>query len=290
MSAPRSAAALVLAVALLTGCGERDSGPRPESATVAIEGASVFYRDLGEGEPVLLLVHGWAADHTVWRYQLEALPETNRVLALDLPGYGKSEASADITMALLHAALMGVLDDAGVEKAVLVGHGDGTPVSISFHRRHPERVQALVVVDGRLEPLIGDEIVLERFAETLGGPDYLDFVVGMVTHLFPESMDPDERQELQDLAIDTPQHVLRDSFLAANDLAYVEHDPIEIPILVFDKEPPAGAEELAAQYERYVRERAPRVDFRIAPGTGHVFMMEAPERFHEMLREFLAGV
>ena len=50
----------------------------------------IFYRIEGEGEPVILL-HGFAEDGNIWKYQLEKLRENFRVIIPDIPGSGKSE-------------------------------------------------------------------------------------------------------------------------------------------------------------------------------------------------------
>ena len=60
---------------------------------VNIDGLKVFYRTAGTGSPIVLL-HGGGSDHSgfSWKYTVNALAESHRVIALDLPGYGKSEA------------------------------------------------------------------------------------------------------------------------------------------------------------------------------------------------------
>src|SRR5947209_1200604 len=89
----------------------------------------VHYKSLGEGDTAVVFVHGWCCDHSVWRDQAAALDGKARLLFLDLPGYGKSDKpKADYTIDFFARAIDAVLQDAGVDRAVLVGHSMGTPV------------------------------------------------------------------------------------------------------------------------------------------------------------------
>ena len=86
----------------------------------------VFYLDQGLGETVLVLIHGWGADHEVWENQAPRLAEEFRVLSLDLPGHGKSDKpETDYTQDYLAEAITAVLDDAGVDRVVIAGHSMG---------------------------------------------------------------------------------------------------------------------------------------------------------------------
>ena len=58
---------------------------------IKIKGRSVCFNDYGKGELPILFLHGFPFDKSSWQLQLEALKETNRVLAYDIRGFGKSE-------------------------------------------------------------------------------------------------------------------------------------------------------------------------------------------------------
>src|SRR5204862_2730970 len=89
----------------------------------------VHYNSLGDGKTAVVFIHGWCCDHSVWREQAAALDGKGHMLFVDLPGYGKSDKpKIDYTMNVFARGIDAVLQDAGVEKAVLVGHSMGTPV------------------------------------------------------------------------------------------------------------------------------------------------------------------
>ncbi len=103
-----------------------------------LDGVRIHYTNYGAGEKALLLVHGWSSDETVWKKQAPELAKTMRVITVDLPGHGQSDQpEIDYTMDYYARALDAVLRDAGVKKAVLAGHSNGTPVVRQFYRRYP---------------------------------------------------------------------------------------------------------------------------------------------------------
>jgi pimeloyl-ACP methyl ester carboxylesterase len=108
------------------------------------------------GGPVVLLSHGFPELAYSWRYQIPVLAAAGyHVLAPDQRGYGRSTRPDDISdynIAELSADLIGLLDDAGAERAVLVGHDWGAPVVWASAQLHPDRVAAVVGLSVPPEP------------------------------------------------------------------------------------------------------------------------------------------
>jgi pimeloyl-ACP methyl ester carboxylesterase len=105
--------------------------------------------DAGErGAPVVLLAHGWPELAYSWRRQIPALVDAGyHVLAPDQRGYGGSDrpdAVEDYDITKLCGDLLGLLDDAGAERAVIVGHDWGSMVAWSAPLLHPDRFAAVV--------------------------------------------------------------------------------------------------------------------------------------------------
>ena len=124
----------------------------------------VHYKSLGEGKTAIVFVHGWCCDHSVWHEQAAAFDGKVRMLFIDLPGYGQSDKpKIDYTMDVFARGIDAVLEDAGVEQAVLVGHSMGVPVVRQFYRLYPAKTTALVFVDGPLRSFITDPAQVEKF-------------------------------------------------------------------------------------------------------------------------------
>jgi pimeloyl-ACP methyl ester carboxylesterase len=125
----------------------------PDSMFVEINGISVHYKIMGHGEPVFVLLHGFGASLFSWHAVMEPISEYGMVIAYDRPAFGLTErpstwvgedpyspqASVDL--------LLGLLDQFNIQKAILVGNSAGGTVSMLFTIQHPERAEALILVD-----------------------------------------------------------------------------------------------------------------------------------------------
>jgi 3-oxoadipate enol-lactonase len=101
----------------------------------------------GDGPLTVVLTHGLAAGESVWAAQVAALAPRYRVLTWDLRGHGRSAANpGPCAIADLAADLRAVLDDAGVERAVVLGHSAGGVIAMRFALDHPQRTAGLVLV------------------------------------------------------------------------------------------------------------------------------------------------
>jgi pimeloyl-ACP methyl ester carboxylesterase len=108
----------------------------------------IAYVDVGHG-PLVVLIHGLGEHLGYWSENLPGLVEGGaRVIALDLPGFGRSsKPDGDYGIAWEAAAVRGLLDAvAPNESAVLVGHSMGGQIAARFALAWPERVRALVLV------------------------------------------------------------------------------------------------------------------------------------------------
>ena len=102
---------------------------------------------LEPGRPTLVLVHGVLNAHKVWLAQAEALAAQGwNVLAPDLPGHLGSRGSPPASVEAAADFLLGLLDAAGVEQAVLAGHSFGSLAALEAAARAPARVLHLVLI------------------------------------------------------------------------------------------------------------------------------------------------
>lgn len=140
---------------------------RAHERDAIVGGRRLHYLDVGSGARCFMLVHGMGGRWQHWLETIPALAERGRVLALDLPGFGRSELPAVRTsldgFADAGAALARQL---GVERIVLVGHSMGGPIAIRFAARHRDLAGAIVSVAGatyQFSALLGLQDVI-RFA------------------------------------------------------------------------------------------------------------------------------
>ena len=128
------------------------------------------YRELGSGPPVLLL-HGWPTSSFLWRDVMPAIARRNRVLALDLPGFGGSDKPLETRydFEFFTRAIDGFLAAAGVDRVAIAGHDLGGPIAVRWALDNPERVTHVALLNTLLYPDF-DPTVME-FVTTLANPD-----------------------------------------------------------------------------------------------------------------------
>jgi pimeloyl-ACP methyl ester carboxylesterase len=111
-------------------------------------GIRLYYVEQGEG-PLVLLCHGFPELWYSWRHQLAPLAAAGyRAVAVDLPGYGRSDKPAvTYDVEWVNACLAGLVRALGHERAVLAGHDWGGLLVWPFARRYPERTAGVIGVN-----------------------------------------------------------------------------------------------------------------------------------------------
>jgi pimeloyl-ACP methyl ester carboxylesterase len=108
----------------------------------------------GTGSPILL-VHGILVSAREWDDVTPLLARRHRVIAPDLPGFGRSGKPADFPYGRVGYCdhLVALLDALGLEKVTVVGHSMGGGIAAELAARSPERVDKLVLLDAHCYPL-----------------------------------------------------------------------------------------------------------------------------------------
>jgi pimeloyl-ACP methyl ester carboxylesterase len=107
---------------------------------VRARGIEFHYAEAGSGDDVVLCLHGWPQHWYEWRHLMPALADRHRVIALDLRGFGWSEAPADgYEKEDLADDVLAVLDELGIERVKLVGHDWGGWIGFLLCLKAPQR-------------------------------------------------------------------------------------------------------------------------------------------------------
>ena len=119
----------------------------PMVVTVEVAGRTLSSTVVGDGDDVVVLVHGYGGDKGSWQFVQEPIATGRRVYALDLPGHGSSEKDVgDGSLDTMAAAVLGFLDQVDAERAHLVGHSLGGAVVVAAAAMAPERVRSLTLL------------------------------------------------------------------------------------------------------------------------------------------------
>ncbi|MET9497833.1 alpha/beta hydrolase [Streptomyces sp. NPDC006552] len=253
---------------------------------------SLAYRDVGTGQPLVLL-HAGFYDHTMWSEQLPAFAPRYRVIAPDARGHGASaNATRPFRPADDLAALLRHLD-AG--PAVLVGISMGGGTAVDTALEHPDLVRALVVSGvGTSEPHFEDPWSLEVLAEqngALAAGDIEGWLNGHVRvaagpHRSPADVDAGIARHLRAMAShtiskhtpDEPDHLVpvRQTWQRA--------ESIGVPVLAINGA--LDGSDHIAMAERLVR-AVPDGRAVSLENTAHFPNMESPAEFNTLLTDFL---
>ena len=112
------------------------------------------------GQRSVVFIHGAANDHSVWALQSRYFAYHGfNVLALDLPGHGRSAGPPLPTIEELAAWVERVLDAVDVPKAALVGHSMGSLIALETASRDPDRVERLALIATAFPMKVSDELL-----------------------------------------------------------------------------------------------------------------------------------
>jgi len=263
---------------------------------VRLRGRRVRYVDMGSG-PTVVLIHGQGGSWQWWLRQIATLADRARMVAVDLPGFGASDAvenGEDVFVGHI-ATIIGVLDHLGVARATVVGHSMGGVVALRLACDHPERISGLLMTNAgganigprRLKwilavlrlfnavfsiPWVPRVVARNRLLRSIlfaaGIHDRRTLTEPLASAILPGMSAPGFQQSLEAAAVAvnqvTPQTVTRPCLIVWG---------MKDRIL-----PPSAGHELLSQFP----------DASLVPleGVGHCPMIEAPERFNELLAAF----
>ncbi len=116
---------------------------------ITVNDLTVSYNDEGpNGAPVIIFIHGFPFNKSMWNKQLEALKENYRVIAYDVRGHGNSDAgTGDFSIDLFADDLLGFMDALKIDKARLCGLSMGGYIALNAVEKYPDRFDALILSD-----------------------------------------------------------------------------------------------------------------------------------------------
>ena len=256
-------------------------------------GVAMSYRDLGEGEPLVLL-HAFPLNGRMFESQITAFSESHRVVAPDYPGFGRSPRTpAQPDVRYYAEGVRGLLDRLHLERVILGGVSMGGYVAFECMRLFPERVTALVLANTRAEP--DSEEMRETRNET--ALRVAQEGVGVLVELQMERLlTPDTLQNDEELVESVRAMIFEnspDGTVAA--LGAMRERPDSTPLLGEIGVPTllvGGAEDGISSPEimGVMAAKIPGARHVTIPQTGHLSNLEAPEEFNATLADFLKSI
>jgi pimeloyl-ACP methyl ester carboxylesterase len=266
-----------------------------------VPGGQLYYEVAGTGHP-LVFIHAGVADNRMWDEQFVPFAERYRVIRYDTRGFGKTRTEG--VEFSNRQDLYDLLTHLGVEKAYVIGLSRGGQIAVDFTVEHPEMVAALIPAAAGLS----------GYDQPLGDSDAVQQEAALFTRM-EELWEKGAHDELQELEVhawvDGPRQPVgraasdvRERVREMNAGAYNRGEPepkpqpldppaagrlheIAVPTLVLI----GDLDELATQaMAEYMAQHIPGARKVVFPGAAHMVNMERPERFNEVVLEFLDRV
>jgi pimeloyl-ACP methyl ester carboxylesterase len=273
---------------------------------VEARGVRFHYAEAGSGDDIVLCLHGWPQHWYEWRQLMPALADRHRVLALDLRGFGWSDAPADgYEKENMADDVFAVLDELGIERVKLVGHDWGGWIGFLMALRKPERIDRFFVLN-IVAPWVSTRAVAGHawrfFYQQLALAPFLGYRLHrggqFVRKVLVGGSSVKEVWGEEELAafadnLAEPEHA-RAGVQMYRTFNWHEMPAIakgryakahlEVPtLMVFGEDDLVLRPSMLAGYERH----APQMRVELVPDTGHFIVDERPELVAERAREFL---
>lgn len=120
---------------------------------VTCSGIPVHVSESGKGDRTIVLLHGYLETLYIWEEFRTLLPDSSRIISMDLPGLGLTGSDPQVNSMQFDASvLLSLLDRIGVSKVCILGHSMGGYVGQRFLRDYPDRISALVNINSHPYP------------------------------------------------------------------------------------------------------------------------------------------
>ena len=260
---------------------------------INVRGVRFRVADEGTG-PVMLLIHGFPLNHSMWRAQIARFSQTHRVIAPDLRGFGGTDGALySVSMELFADDLADLLQALAVEGPVIFcGLSMGGYIGWQFLQRHPDRVSRLIICDSRAaadSPEAAANRLKMADIVTREGPAPVAWA--MMPKLFAQC----SAEHCPAIVEEVRQMVMTSNpvaIAAAHRGMAIRPDvtdwlpTISLPTLIICGEfdaisPPEEMKQIASQI--------PNARFVLIPGAGHMSPMEQPDVVNTAIQKFLDG-
>ncbi|MFL2871365.1 MAG: alpha/beta fold hydrolase [Pirellulaceae bacterium] len=260
--------------------------------SIDVDDFKISYVDTGGEKPVLLLVHGFPLDHSMWQYQLSGLASDYRIIAPDLRGFGATAKGSKPLSIRTHADDLAALLDALAIRSPITfcGLSMGGYVGWQFLAHHYSRVHNIIMCDTRAAD---DDEVTARARQLMAGKVLTEgsqlAADGMIPKLFADATYSDK----PDLVESTRKVILNTSPVVISETQIELSQRIDARSLLTDFDLPAllicGEQDQISRASemKEIAVTLPKGEFQEVPGAGHMAPLEDPDTVNGMIRDFI---
>ena len=268
---------------------------------------TIAYTDEGKGDNTIILIHGLGSYLRAWDKNIGELSKNNRVIAIDLPGYGKSSKEPHSGMMTFYAGIVNELvKELKLNKVVIGGHSMGGQIGMTTYLKYPQIVKGLVLAaPAGFERFTKGQKQWFRDVMTVDGvrlttPEAIQN--NLASNFFRQPKDADfmvsERMEMRSADDFIPYcYAVVQSVQGMVDNPVIDYlQDIKVPTLILFGENdnlipnrylnPGRTIDIA----NYGASKIKNSKLVMLPKTGHFLMFEKPDVFNKETSEFLNGL
>lgn len=268
---------------------------------------TIAYTDEGKGDNTIILIHGLGSYLRAWEKNIGELSKNNRVIAIDLPGYGKSSKEPHTGMMTFYAGIVNELvKELKLNKVVIGGHSMGGQIGMTTYLKYPQIVKGLVLAaPAGFERFTKGQKQWFRDVMTVDGvrlttPEAIQN--NLASNFFRQPKDADfmvsERMEMRSADDFIPYcYAVVQSVHGMVDNPVIDYlQDIKVPTLILFGENdnlipnrylnPGRTVEIA----KYGASKIPNSKLVMIPKTGHFLMFEKPEVFNKETIDFIKSL
>jgi pimeloyl-ACP methyl ester carboxylesterase len=249
--------------------------------TITVSHAELYCAQAGQGRPALLFVHGAGGDHTLWGQQISDLKKDFSVGAIDLNGHRRSprregdglQTYVEDVLAALAALSM---------PTVLVGHSMGGAIALKIALERPQNLVGLGLVGTGAKLKVHPQIL--ELCQT----DFDKAIELVVSWSFAEQADPALIDKAREQMRRNGQAAFYRDFLSCSTFDVMSRlGEIPVPTIVI-----CGREDklTPVKYSEYLQANIPDAQLKVIEQAGHMVMLEQPEAFNQVLRQYCLGL
>jgi len=259
---------------------------------ITINNLTVSYSDHGPDDaPVIIFIHGFPLNKSMWNIQVEALKENYRVIAYDIRGHGNSDPGIDeFSIELFVIDLLRLMEKLKIEKSILCGLSLGGYIALNAVLKHPDRFDGLILNDTQC---IADtpEIKENRCNAIIsikekGVEQYADEIIKKLFAQETFTKNKNVVDAVKEMIISTQKQSLCNTLhaLAERKETCDQLPEINIPVLIMVGEEDKITPIAAAQQ---MHEKILNSKLEIIQQAGHLSNLENPTAFYTHLVNFL---
>ena len=232
--------------------------------------------------PAVLLTHGFAASSHMFAKTVPAIATDHTAIVWDMPGHGRSDAPDDPSAYSVRGfldAMLGLIDAAGADRAVFLGHSLGGYLSLALALAHPDRVAGIVLVD--TGPGYRNDAARDAWNEMAA--DYAANLQRRGLDGVPAGAELSKGVHTSAVGLAITAH----NVLTQHDAHVIDGLPtITAPTLVVVGE----LDEPFVKGSHYMASKIPDATLAVIDGAGHAPPVSHPDELNRVLRTFLEGL